>query len=118
MRNGLPIAQQRARVRAQDAWRRIQERATSVQFLRGSVQIEAQCVRIEFNSARTSRETSTGMERTNILFGTIFGIRCHPILPDTDVERGDRFVHDGHLFEIQNVTTWDGEVQAVFEAQR
>jgi hypothetical protein len=47
---------------------------------------------------------------------TLFGIRNHSTLPDTNMAEGYRFVYAGDQYRIEDVILQIGEVQAIAEA--
>ena len=47
----------------------------------------------------------------------VFGVREHPTVADTDIQRGDRFVMGATEFEVIGVIEAPGEVQAICEAR-
>lgn len=107
------------RARALDAWLRIGEQPVTVTIRRGDETLEAQTVRIEFgDSAREDLDLRRGL---NVVPGVqravVFGVRGHPVIADTDIERGDRFVIGVTEFEVIGVIEPPGEVQAVCEAR-
>lgn len=102
--------------RAADAWRRIQDKATSIVLKRGTSLLSAQTVRIEFsNHSNVERgETST----PGLIDVTIFGVKDHPTVSDTDIQRGDRVVLENTEYEVVGVIATIGEVQATCEARQ
>jgi hypothetical protein len=95
------------------AWRRIEDRATSVTILRGSVTLDAQTVRIEFDDSQSSGQSVVGAggsaEQHSLI---LFGVVGHPSVDDTDLERGDRFAQGTMVYEIKTVKALPGEIQA------
>jgi hypothetical protein len=113
------VAEERDRVRALDAWQRIQEQPTTILIRRGGETLAAQTVRIEMgDSAREDLDVRRGL---NVMPGVqravVFGVRKHPTVRDTDVQRGDRFVVGATEYEVIAVTEAAGEVQAACEAR-
>jgi hypothetical protein len=107
--------QVQAQVRAAAAWRRIQEKASSVAILRGSTPLAAQTVRLEFDNTVT--ETAAGgAGRASIRKVTLFGIRDHATEANTNVQRGDAFSINGVQYRVVDVVYTIGEVQATAEA--
>jgi hypothetical protein len=109
--------------RAVEAWVRIQERATVITIRRGGETLDAQTVRIEMSDGGredlnlrrgldASAATTPGVQRA-----VVFGVRQHPTVADTNIERGDRFVVGATEFEVIGVITGVGGVQAVCEAR-
>lgn len=113
------VSEERERVRALDAWLRIQEQPTSITIRRGTETLDPQTVRVEVgDSAREDLDVRRGL---NVLPGVqravLFGVRNHPTESDTDVRRGDRFVIGATEYEVIAVIEAAGEVQAVCEAR-
>ncbi len=105
--------------RALDAWARISDRAVTITIQRGAETLDAQTVRIEFgDSAREDLDLRRGL---NVVPGVqrvvVFGVRNHPTVADTDIQRGDRFVVGATEFEVLGVIGAPGEVQAICEAR-
>lgn len=99
--------------RAVRAWKRIQRDPSSIAVERsGNVQT-AQTVRIEFsieNNSYAGQGQNTMPSKRDLI---IFGVRNHPTVTDTDLERGDRFVIGTSSYEITDVNDIvPGEVQA------
>ncbi len=105
--------------RAAYAWRRIQDRPTSITLTReGTGVLAAQDVRIESDNT-VSDTTSTGTNtQTAIQKLTVFGVRDHATVPDTNIQRSDRFRINGVNYEVMSLMTPPGEVQAICEARR
>jgi hypothetical protein len=104
--------------RAADAWKRINDKPSSIVLVRKGTARPAQTVRVEYD-----RGTGVGSEvgdagkssRRGVI---VFGIRGHETLPDTDIQRGDQFTLDGAQFKVIDVVHTLGEIQASCEAQR
>lgn len=107
--------------RAALAWRRIQDRPSEIVLSREGVgDLDAQIVRIESDNTVTD-QTSPGVNTiTAVQKVTVFGVRDHadPFVPDTDIERSDRFRINGVRYEVMSIMTPPGEVQAICEARR
>jgi hypothetical protein len=105
--------------RAIEAWDRIEERATVITIRRGGETLDAQTVRIEMSDG--GREDLTLRRGLNVMPGVqravVFGVRQHPTVADTDIQRGDRFVVGTTEFEVIGVIVGVGDVQAVCEAR-
>lgn len=100
------------------AWRRISDRPTSVVLVRGSTPLDAQMVRIESDNTVTDQNspgTNTVMAIQKV---TLFGVRDHATVADTDIERSDRFRINNVQYEVMTIMTPPGEVQAICEARR
>lgn len=109
-----------AATRAALAWRRISDRPTSITIRRGSgtskTTLAAQTVRVEWDNTAVEREgvsSSSGIQKA-----TVFGVRDHATVTNTNILRGDRFSLDGVEYEVVSIMTPPGEVQAICEAQR
>lgn len=103
--------------RAVRAWRRIQQKPTSITVSRGDVDLAAQTVRLEWLGVRETAGAG-GVAATRQL--VILGVAGHPdaAVPDTDLARGDRFaLSDGTRFRIVDVRRYPGEIQATAERQ-
>lgn len=104
--------------RATLAWRRIQDKPSSVVILRGSTNLAAQTVRIEIDPGGGGRRQVAGAaNETSIRQGVIFGVIDHPdpSVPDTDMRGGDRFIFDNVEYEIRDVLKTKGEIQGRVE---
>ena len=104
--------------RARKHGRRISDQAVTITIQRGAETLDAQTVRIEFgDSAREDLDLRRGL---NVVPGVqrvvVFGVRNHPTVADTDIQRGDRFVVGATEFEVIGVISAPGEVQAICEA--
>lgn len=102
--------------RAQDAWRRISEKPTSITIKRGTAALPAQTVRLEASNASTGNQVSGSAGISAKQTVILFGITGHPTLADTDVQYNDRFAVDGIQYRVVMVTRTNGEVQATCEA--
>jgi len=107
------------RARALEAWERIREQPTQIVIRRGDVMLDAQTVRIELSdSAREDLDLRRGLNVTpGVQRAVVFGVRHHPTIADTNIERGDRFVVGATELEVISVITVPGEVQAICEAR-
>jgi hypothetical protein len=110
--------------RAVEAWGRIDEQPTTITIRRGtasggSLTLDAQTVRIEFgDSAREDLVVRRGLNiAPGVQRAVVFGVRNHPTVSDTDIQRGDRFVIDATEFEVIAVIRAPGEAQALCEAR-
>ncbi|MCZ2099715.1 MAG: hypothetical protein LC121_26325 [Anaerolineae bacterium] len=105
--------------RAVEAWARISEQPTTITIRRGMETLDPQTVRVEYgDSAREDLDVRRGL---NIVPGVqravMFGVRNHPTVADTNIQRSDRFVVDTTEFEVVAVIPAPGEVQAICEAR-
>lgn len=104
--------------RAALAWRRIEDKPSEITLMRETASpqwLAPQTVRLETSNSRDGEGTSpVGIEGQQHLI--VYGIRDHATLPDTDIERNDRFWLDGKGYEVRLIITTIGEIQAVAEA--
>jgi len=100
--------------RAVREWIRIQDRPTSVVLNRAGVAQTAQTMRIEYNNT-ASNFTDGTLVRTTKQQLTLFGVRSHPTVTDTNIQKGDRFTINGLQYEVKSLLTPPGEVQAISE---
>lgn len=101
--------------RAALAWRRINDKPSSVAFRTpAGVTLSAQTVRIEADSTAgmATSEAGTGQVRK----ATVFGVRNHATVADTNMDDGYRFVLNGDEFRCVGILTTLGEVQGYFES--
>jgi hypothetical protein len=107
------------RDRAIEAWQRISDQPTSITIQRGDETLDPQTVRLEFSdSAREDFDVRRGLDiAPGVQRVIVFGVRQHPTEPDTDLQRGDRFVIGLTEYEVIGVITAPGEVQAICEAR-
>lgn len=111
--SSLVVAQKQAR--AAIAWGRIQDKPTSVTFRTSAGgTLPSQTVRIEYDNPATEATSEAGEGAWRKL--TIFGIRDHATLPNTDMKRGYRVVLDGKEYSVVDMIGTHGEVQARAEA--
>lgn len=105
----------RTQARAADAWWRINEKPTSVTLKRNGVLQPAQTVRIDVNSSASPAESAAGMSAARKL--TIFGVRGHATIADTDIRKGDRVVLGTSEYTVLSINEQNGgEVQAYAES--
>jgi len=102
--------------RAHDAWRRISEKPSSVVLKRGATLLPAQTVRVEANSLPSEVEGPAGI--SSIMRVTLFGVRGHESVADTNIQRGDVFGLNGTRYRVVHVIHQTGEVQASCEAMQ
>lgn len=104
--------------RAADAWKRINDKPAQIVLLRKGIAQPVQTVRVEYDRG-TGGGAEVGDAGKSARRGVIvFGIRGHATLPDTDIQRGDQFAHDGAQFKVIDVVHTLGEIQASCEALR
>lgn len=102
--------------RAADAWRRISEKPSSVVLKRGATLLPSQTVRVEANSLPTEVEGAGGI--SSIMRVTVFGVRGHESVPDTNIQRDDVFGLNGTRYRVVHVIHQTGEIQAACEAMQ
>lgn len=110
---GEPAAQEATR--AALAWKRIQDKPTSVAFRTpaGTI-LAAQAVRVEADSNATPTTSTAGKNASRRV--VVFGIRNHATLPDTDLAEGYRFNLGNDQYRCESVILTLGEIQGLFEA--
>lgn len=102
--------------RAEDAWNRIQDKPSSIVLIRNRQPLAAQTMRIEVSNDQ--REVTGGAGMSSLQQVVLFGIKGHCSLPDTDIQRDDRFVSQGIQYKVISVNLEQiGELQARCEAQ-
>lgn len=100
--------------RAVLAWRRINDKPSSIVVKRDGTVLPPQTVRLEYSeSEHHSIGEAGGVSVVRKVI--VFGIANHPTLPDTDLQYGDRFAVDGVVFHVQMVMPTLGELQATAE---
>lgn len=109
-----------AALRAGSTWAWIQRKPDTVTLVRGATVLTAQVVRLEFNTSTRGAEPSSDSGAASKQYLVIFGIQGHDSLPDTNIQRGDRFSYlatNGRLnYEVLSVDkTQIGQIQAVAE---
>lgn len=96
--------------RAYDTARLIAEQPTVITFIRAGATLAAQTVRLE-RSNNIPSELTANIARVAETEVVIIGYRGHPTITDTNVRRGDRFVHSGQTYEVIQV---DARLDRVF----
>ena len=101
--------------RAAAAWKRINDKPSSVTFKnRADTVLDAQTVRIEYDNRASETDSAAGRGPLRKL--TIFGVKDHDTVTDTDIGEGYRFIYDGDEYRVIDVIASIGEVQASCEA--
>lgn len=102
--------------RAADAWKRIQEKPTSIVIKRSNATLTAQTIRLEVSNTVSERQGQSEAV-TSVQQAVVFGVRGHsdPAILDTNIQRGDRFDANGQKYRVLSVIFQRGEVQAVCE---
>lgn len=105
----------REQKRAAQAWRRINEKGTSVSFRTPTgATVGAQLVRIESDNTATASESAAGATAKRKVI--VFGVRNHAVVADTDIKEGYRFVLLNDEYKCVDTILTLGEIQGVFEA--
>lgn len=100
--------------RAALAYRRIQDKPTSVAFRTpAGATLAAQMVRIESDTSASMAESAAGAAAKRKVI--VFGIRNHATLPNTQVGEGYRFIWAEDQYTVVDVILTLGEVQAICE---
>lgn len=101
--------------RAARAWRRIQDKPTSVTFRKpDGTTLAAQSVRLESDNRASMAESAAGRAPVRKLI--LFGVRNHDTVTDTDMTEGYRFVLGNDEYKVVDIIETLGEVQGVAEA--
>ncbi len=101
--------------RAAAAWNRIQDRPTSITLYRNESALGAQTVRLEYSEATTSAEGRGPAGQPSERQLIVFGVRNHPTVAATNIERGDLFQYETDTYSIVDVILLPGEIQAYTE---
>ena len=96
--------------RAARAWQRIQDRSTSITVYRAGIPLDAQTVRIEFDSASANLRREAGEAAVKDVI--LFGVKDHPTVDDTDLAKNDEFKLADGSYRVIDVIEVPGEVQA------
>lgn len=102
-------------LRAALAWRRINDKPSSVAFRPTSgATLAAQTVRIESDSNASPAESAAGAAPQRKVI--VFGVRNHATVANTNMAEGYRFVWAGDEYRIQDIILTLGEIQGIAEA--
>lgn len=115
-RIAVPTAVERAA--SVRAW--INRKPDTITVIRAGVAQAAQIVRIEFAVNMQTNEIGNNSGTSGKRYITLFGIQGHDTLPDTNIQRGDKFkylaVGNAANFEVLSVDkTQIGQLQAIAE---
>jgi hypothetical protein len=103
----------KARIRSALTWKHIQDKPFEMIVWRDGEFLDSQYVRIEGElRPRVESRPSEGNMQTYSRTMTVFGVRDHPTVADTDLKVGDRFGFNGELMVVIDVTPHSGEIQA------
>lgn len=87
--------------RAGDTARTIADKPSTIVVLRRGVALPAQVVRIDTaGSPAVTQGENTTMARTMAI---VLGYKNHATIADTDLERSDRFMLDGVLYDVRQI---------------
>lgn len=105
----------RAQKRAAHAWKRINEKPSTVTLRTAAgVNRAAQVVRLEVDNRASVAESVAGVAPTMHLI--VYGVRNHATQADTVMAEGDRFVYAGDQYRIDDIILQMGEIQGVATA--
>lgn len=112
---GSSLVKAQIPIRAAIQASRILDKDTSIVLARGLTRLPAQIVRLEYQDWATGDTSDMGV--TDMRKLTVFGIKDHPTLPDTNIQDGDTFILESKEFTVINVNRQlHGQVQAHAEA--
>lgn len=101
--------------RAALAWRRINDKKTSIVFKTpAGTTIAAQDVRLEWGDMVQESTSAAGAASVRPLI--IFGVKDHPTVSATQIKEGYRFIYLNAEYRVTDVIYSIGEVQATAEA--
>lgn len=110
---GLPTAT--AQQRAALAWRRINDKPTSVVFKNAAgATLATQTVRLEYDDGVSGAESVAGNVPVRKL--VIFGVKDHATVADTVIGEGYRFNYLNDAYRVVDIIYTIGEVQGIAEA--
>lgn len=99
-------------VRAVDHWNMILDEGQEITIWRDSVEQDPQRLRIEPANFSIENIGGSDIGEVNLRFLTVFGVKDHPTIADADLRKGDLFLYEGQDYEIENVITHPGTIQA------
>lgn len=101
--------------RAAEVVRRIAIKPTVVVFRTpNGTRLAGQMVRVESDNTATPGESTAGSAPVRKVI--VYGVRNHPVDPDTDMREGYVFVYEGDEYKCVDVITTLGEIQGIWEA--
>ncbi|KAB2861023.1 MAG: hypothetical protein K8L91_07940 [Anaerolineae bacterium] len=109
----IPIVDEETRAAA--AWNRIQDRPTSITLYRNESALGAQTVRLEYSEATTSAQMQGVAGQPSERQLIVFGVRNHPTVAATNIQRGDMLQYETDTYVIVDVIRLPGEIQAYTE---
>jgi hypothetical protein len=83
--------------------RRIAERSTSITIIRAGVEQDAQNVRIEAALGASTSEVGGDNVGASDRTMYVIGYKGHATITDTDIQRGDRFLYGGRMYEVESI---------------
>lgn len=104
----------RAAQRAQNAYRRVQDKPTTIVFRKPQppgrpVSLPAQTLRVEVDNRAGVATGGAGAAPS--LGVVVYGWRDHPTQPNSDIAEGYIFVLNGDQYRVQDVILTLGEIQ-------
>lgn len=103
----------KARTRAYGTARRISAKPSMINILRNGSFIGDQRVRVEpINAPMQLGTRDLENADTYERMIAVFGVADHPVLVDFDVQVNDEFGVSGEMYQVIEVTTYPGEIQA------
>jgi hypothetical protein len=101
--------------RAGRNWLLIQRDPISITVDRAGTQLPAQTVRFAYpKNDEIKIDVDTRTEKLTV---TIYGVKDHAVIADTDLQQGDRFWIDGLEYEVRAVTPTPGGLEALADAK-
>lgn len=101
--------------RAVAAWRKIQDKPESIIIFRGqATTLTAQTMRIELIRG-SGKEIEGKFGETFVRMALVFGVKGHPTVSDTDIQRGDSFNYNDTVYQVIDVVEYPGEVVATVD---
>ncbi len=101
--------------RAVVAWRNILDWPTPITLYRNESALAEQTVRLEYSEATTSAEGRGPAGQPSERQLTVFGVRNHPTVEDTNIQRGDLFKYQGDTYSVVDVILKRGSLEAYTE---
>ncbi len=112
--SGVSLVATQAPLRSQIQWSRILDKPDSLVLRREGLDLAPQTLRIELDNGIQDASSPSGDSTSR--GGTLFGIKGHPTLPDSDIELWDTFVLDDVEYTVTQVNRQQhGVIQAHIE---
>jgi len=97
------------------AWRRINDKPTSITVYRAGAAQAAQTVRIEYKTRANPQQPQKNIGEASVRELVVMGVQDHASVTATSLAKGDTFDYLSETYVITDVITWPGEVQAKAE---